>query len=197
MERQAGAAMVASPPQHFSNEQLGLIASLTDVAEEAIAGHYKIGMKEWRHCRYDIRTQRDEAQPPQATEAFAEVSRYECVALPDSRQARRFDLYRIRIYDAAILHALHNRQALHEFEPLLLYILTHELVHVVRFGRMNQAFWVSPKERQAEEARVHKVTHDILRALAFQRLPSILNHYAGFCALPALPARKGLGKAGP
>lgn len=197
MERQAGAAMVASPPQLFSSEQLGLVASLTDVAENAIAAHYKIGLKEWRHCRYDIRTQRDEAQPPQATAAFAEVSRYECVALPESRQARRFDLYRICLYDAAILHALHSRQALDEFEPLMLYILTHELVHVVRFGRMNQAFWVSPKERQAEEARVYKVTHDILRALSFQRLPSILNHYAGFCALPALPARKGLGKASP
>ena len=49
-------------------------------------------------------------------------------------------------------------------EPLLLYILTHELVHVVRFQRAEHLFSAASELRLAEEERVHRITLELLAA---------------------------------
>jgi hypothetical protein len=45
---------------------------------------------------------------------------------------------------------------------LVLYIATHELIHIVRFSKFLQNFHATPDEKQIEEKRVHDKTHDIL-----------------------------------
>ena len=39
---------------------------------------------------------------------------------------------------------------------LVVYIATHELIHIVRFSKFLQNFHASPDEKQAEEKRVHE-----------------------------------------
>ncbi|MEZ4527190.1 MAG: hypothetical protein R2941_14835 [Desulfobacterales bacterium] len=54
--------------------------------------------------------------------------------------------------------------------PFCLYIVTHELIHVVRFCKFLQNFDASPEEKKAEEIRVDRRTHEILSPV---RLPGI------------------------
>ena len=64
-----------------------------------------------------------------------------------------------------------------ELLPFTLYILTHELIHIVRFSKFLQNFNAKPEERIAEESRVHELTHKILRPVRIEGLPEVLNFY--------------------
>jgi hypothetical protein len=61
--------------------------------------------------------------------------------------------------------------------PFILYIITHELIHIVRFSKFLQNFDASAEERMAEEKRVHKFTHDILNPVRLDGVPFVLAFY--------------------
>jgi hypothetical protein len=62
--------------------------------------------------------------------------------------------------------------------PLLVYVFTHELVHIVRFCNFSQRFEVSDmKEREREERIVHATTYNILKNLTLHKLDYILQSY--------------------
>ena len=67
--------------------------------------------------------------------------------------------------------------------PLLVYVFTHELIHIVRFSNFLQRFEVSEKDRELEEKVVHATTHQVLKSLALPRLEYVLHSYerCGFC----------------
>jgi hypothetical protein len=56
---------------------------------------------------------------------------------------------------------------------LVLYIATHELIHIVRFSKFLQNFHASPDEKQAEEKRVHEKTHEILSDTKLCRMSEV------------------------
>jgi len=58
-----------------------------------------------------------------------------------------------------------------------LYIIIHELIHIVRFSKFLQSFDASPEEKLAEEARVHEKTHGILKTIRFSGLTDVLKFY--------------------
>lgn len=58
-----------------------------------------------------------------------------------------------------------------------LYIIIHELIHIVRFSKFLQSFDASSEEKLAEEARVHKKTHEILKTIRFSGLTDVLKFY--------------------
>ena len=62
-------------------------------------------------------------------------------------------------------------------EPLLLYVLTHELIHVVRFGTLLQRIDLPVDQRVREEARVDRTTHRILRRLGDPGMRPVLDNF--------------------
>jgi len=48
----------------------------------------------------------------------------------------------------------------------MLYIATHELVHIIRFNRGDSDFDVSTKAKMLEERRVDSITREILKPAA-------------------------------
>ena len=61
--------------------------------------------------------------------------------------------------------------------PFSLYIITHELIHIVRFSKFLQSFEASDQERMAEEKRVHQRTHEILKPVQLDGLSNVLEYY--------------------
>ena len=60
----------------------------------------------------------------------------------------------------------------------MLYIFTHELIHMVRFARYEAYYYMHPQKRPAEETRVHRKAREILRALAFwPGMPETLSYF--------------------
>jgi len=107
---------------------------------------------------------------------FAQVIRYE--AKRDDRRlgSAIYDFYKICLQDHAILAALNGMPEL-SLSPFSLYIITHELIHIVRFCKFLQNFDASPEERLIEEGRVHASTHDILSALPITGMQPVFEFY--------------------
>ncbi len=156
----------------------------TAIAEDLTGRFYCIPGREWPRYPYEIRTLA-EGPGPEAP-AFADVVRM----VPDPASPRRHglgQLFRIRLRDDAILRAVEERRDGIKLYPLLLYIVTHELVHVVRFGCGFAPYHASEHRRWKEEERVHTITRGVLRPVADASLRRVLELYGDEPAVPALP----------
>jgi hypothetical protein len=157
---------------YFHGQHKELLKEAVVIAEEMTSDFFKLSPSHWRRARYDISTlealKREEISP----HALALVAKYD--GRPQDRHlpSAGFDFYRICLQDHNILKALELRGDLSIF-PLLTYILTHELVHIVRFSQFLARFEALERERLQEEERVHRLTQKILAPLNFIALPRI------------------------
>ena len=128
-------------------------------AEDLTSRFYCIPGREWPRFPYDISTLSQGPGPERPV--FADVVRLVRRETADARGSGD-ELYRIRLRDDQILAAVGERcEALF---PLLLYVLTHELVHVVRFRSGLAAYEIDdPLVRGREELRVHTITRKVLQ----------------------------------
>ena len=86
------------------------------------------------------------------------------------------DYYKICLQDHVILKALSREKKLPLY-PLAAYIVTHELIHVVRFSKFLQSFLVTAEEQEKEEALVHTLTFELLRGVKISHLDYVLGIY--------------------
>ncbi|MDD3580847.1 MAG: hypothetical protein PHW74_07490 [Desulfobacca sp.] len=147
------------------------------IAEEVTSDFYKLSRNQWRQTPYDILTLEELRQPEISTHALALVAKYNCCRPGRVLKSAHFDLYRICLQDHNILRKLAQSEKF-SLLPLLLYIVTHELVHVVRFGHFLQLFEVPETDKAKEEARVHQLTQQILAPLRMPRLDEVLLYYS-------------------
>jgi hypothetical protein len=108
---------------------------------------------------------------------FAQVIRYEGRKTDADLKSVSFDFYKICLQDHAILETLDQSPALRLF-PFSLYIITHELIHIVRFTKFLQRFVATDEERHAEEVRVHDKTHAILTPVSIPGMDAVFRFYA-------------------
>jgi hypothetical protein len=80
----------------------------------------------------------------------------------------------ILLQDPNILRAL-LRSRSHDLWTLALFVLTHELVHIVRFRSFQVDLFTPETERQGEEDLVHEITGEILSGVA--SIDSLLEMY--------------------
>jgi len=160
----------------FNPEQLSIVTHAVGIAEELVSNYYKMSASQWLRPKYDVKTLADLAPPEIVDGPFAQIIRYQGQPKAASLSSSTYDFYKICLQDHAILTALRQNPGL----PLLafaLYIITHELIHIVRFSKFLQGFDASADERLAEEQRVHARTHDILIGLKLPGLPDVLIFY--------------------
>jgi hypothetical protein len=150
--------------QYFCLQHREPLAEALVVAEEMTSDYFKLTSRHWLAARYDISTLAHLREEEISSHALALVAKYD--GCPEGRMLRSsaFDFYRICLQDHNILKTLAARKDLNLF-PFLCYILTHELVHIVRFSRFEARFDTSAKEKYQEETRVHQLTWKILAPL--------------------------------
>ena len=160
----------------FTPEQIRTINIAVDMAEELVSNHYKMSANQWLHPKYDIKTQADLAPNEIISGPFAQIIRYKGQRENASLESSTYDFYKICLQDHAILSALKKCRDLKLF-PFVLYIVTHELIHILRFTKFQQNFEASPEEMMAEEALVHAITHGILYEVNVSGMKNVLMFY--------------------
>jgi len=171
----APAAMKARR-RRFTAKQLATVTHAVGIAEELVSNHYKMSASQWLRPKYDVKTLAD-LEPTEIVEGpFAQIIRYQGQPKAASLTSATYDFYKICLQDHAILSALRRNPDL-QLLPFVLYIITHELIHIVRFSKFLQGFDASTEERQAEEQRVHARTHDVLLGLKLPGLADVLHFY--------------------
>lgn len=160
----------------FNNSELENVCEALSIAEDKTGNYYKFSFGQWKRHRYDIKTlsnlSRDEIVP----DVFALLNKKARRVRGYESKSKNRDFYFICLQDNRILHAV-KRDPETKLLPLLVYVLTHELVHVVRFCNFEQRFEIAVKEREKEEKIVHETTYDILKNLSLPNLSYILDFY--------------------
>jgi len=117
---------------------------------------------------YDLLTQMDHGWEPLPELMLARVR---CLQRISIRQP--FDFYRIELNDRSILAAAERENLLGDLYPFFVYILTHEMVHLVRLSSILDS---TPFD-ELEEHRVQDIARRILTgASSFQ---PVLDRFCG------------------
>jgi len=161
-------------PRAFTPAQTLVLDRAWLLARSLVAEDFKLDFEDFQTWPVDIR-RFPELTPEERTEGvFAQLFRY---FRPGPVVAGgRPDYYRICLYDPEILRAVDDEPGL-DLEPLLIYVLTHEFIHVARFARFMGLFEAGAESRRAEEEIVHRETFRLLSKVSRPGLDLVLDLY--------------------
>lgn len=162
--------------EKFDSDQIKTVNNSVAMAEELVSNFYKLSASQWLRQKYDVKTLADLCPDEIVYGPFAQIIRYKGQRKNTSLGSSTYDFYKICLQDHSILSALKKSPRIKLF-PFILYIVTHELIHIVRFSKFLQNFDASPEEKMEEEIRVHENTHEILRTIQVSRLADVLKFY--------------------
>ena len=160
----------------FGSEEIKIINNAVAMAEELVSNYYKMSASQWLGPRYDVKTLAELKPEEKIDGPFAQIIRYKGRRKNTSLGSASYDFYQICLQDHTIRVTLEESDGIELF-PFALYIITHELIHIVRFSKFLQSFEASESERMAEEMRVHRRTHDILKSVQVKGLKRVLEYY--------------------
>lgn len=148
----------------FSLLQRNLLIQALQEAEERTTKYYCIPPFRWDNLRYDLLTQKDHGWEPIPDATLARVR-----CLQRIGETPSFDFYRIELNDPSILAAAERERLIRNLYPFFLYILTHEMVHMVRLSSILDTTSPPPLHVvESEEERVQNISRSILTELSFQ-----------------------------
>ena len=160
----------------FGPDQLETVNNAVAMAEELVSNNYKMSASQWLGPRYDVKTLAG-LKPEEVIDGpFAQIIRYKGQRKNTSLGSATYDFYKICLQDHTIQSTIEQTREIQLF-PFSLYIIAHELIHIVRFSKFLQNFEASAEERMAEERRVHQRTHEILQPVQIHGLKNVLDFY--------------------
>ena len=162
--------------EKFNTDQIRIVNDSVAMAEELASNFYKMSASQWLHRKYDVKTLADLCPEEIVRGPFAQIIRYKGQRKDTSLGSSTYDFYKICIQDHSILSTLKKSSSIKLF-PFTLYIMVHELIHIVRFSKFLQSFDALLEEKMAEETRVHKKTHEILSKVRITGLADVLKFY--------------------
>lgn len=139
----------------FSPPQRSMAIEAMGEAEELTTGYYCIPPFRWQRYPYDLLTRADNEWQCLPESVFASVQCLQRIV-----RGQPSDFYRIQLNDQSILTAV-QREHLIDLYPFLVYILTHEMVHLVRLTNILDDY-VSAASDASEENRVQLISGRIL-----------------------------------
>ncbi len=160
----------------FNAVQIKTINSAVAMAEELVSNFYKMSASQWLGRKYDVKTLTDLDRNEIIHGPFAQIIRYKGQRDNTTLGTSTYDFYKICLQDHSILLAMEQSPQVHLF-PFILYIVTHELIHIIRFSKFFQQFEASAEEKITEERWVHKNTHEILNNVQISDIKDVFNFY--------------------
>ena len=160
----------------FSAQQIKIVNQTVSLAEELVSNYYKMSASQWLRPKYDVKTLVDLTPEEIVYGPFAQIVRYEGHQKDTVLGSRVFDYYKICLQDHSIHAVLRDSPSMSLF-PFCLYIITHELIHIVRFSKFLQSFDASPQEKLTEEKRVHENTHKLLQQIKIAGMSAVFEFY--------------------
>ena len=160
----------------FNPIQINIINNSVQLAEELVSNSYKLSSNQWLRKKYDVRTLADLLSDEIVHGPFAQILHYKARPKNSALESKSYDFYKICLQDHSILSVVNQFPDIQLF-PFSLYIIIHELVHIVRFIKFLQNFHASAEEKMDEEKRVHRKTREILKNINIMGLKDVLDFY--------------------
>lgn len=144
----------------FSPGQMRMVGVARKRAASLVSDYYRVAPREWLQMPYEVKTLRSLDSSEVTDAALAQTVCYSFKREVGLVVVKEGDLFRICLQDHRILRTA--REAQLGLKTLLTYVLTHELVHVVRFGQRLQSIDLPEELRSHEERMVERTTRTIL-----------------------------------
>lgn len=159
----------------FSRNQRMLVNRAMTEAETCTARYYCIPPHRFENIPYDLLTREDEGWDPLPEAVLAQTRKLNGVT------ARRtpYEFFRIQLNDPSILSAASRENLGDHLYPFFVYILTHEMVHLVRLSTILEDKTV-PECPEKEELRVQQISRQVLARTGSGSLAPVFDR---FCAL--------------
>lgn len=162
----------------FKESSLKTVSEALDIAEDEAGDFYKFSVGQWKRHHYDVKTLRTLTDDEISFFGFALLNKYTVAADHYDLKRKNRDFYRICLQDHHIIKAVERDKNL-TLLSLLVYIFTHELVHIIRFCNFFQRFEITGKGKEDEEKLVHATTYEILKDISLPKMDYILESYKG------------------
>jgi hypothetical protein len=159
---------------YFNNSQISIASKAFVHAEKMAARYYRLSEVDLRNLRYDIKTLAQLEEHEVSESAFAHLCRYRFQNNKRSGTLGDFYFYRICLQDNRIIDAVNRTGSFIRLSSLMLYIATHELVHVIRFDAGEGRFDATPEEKDQEEQHVHAITRQMLSPIIYPDMKIVL-----------------------
>ncbi len=164
--------------RQFSELELLTVDEAAKVSEELVNNYFKMSSGRWLKNRYDIKTAKDLAFHEQVYGPVAQVIKYEARKKEVPLGSSSFNLYKVCVQDDAVLSTVEGKGDM-SLDSFLVYVITHELVHVVRFSKYQQRY-ENKNEADVtmdEEKKVHLLTHSILNSTSISGIGKVFEFY--------------------
>lgn len=146
----------------FTGSDRSTIKRAGVLAETLTERYFDLPKDDWKRYPYGILTRKEVGRALYQADVFASVITFSNPTKTDSADGDRN--YGIILQDPNILRAL-LRSHQHDLWTLGLFVLTHELIHIVRFRRYGVDFFASAHDRDREEHVVQGITGEVLKGV--------------------------------
>jgi hypothetical protein len=163
--------------KQFKPSQIKVIDQAVSLAEELVCNYFKMSATQWLRHRYDVKTCAELSEHEVVDGPFAQIVRYSGRKEGDLLCSSTYDFYKICLQDEAVLSAIEKHPEMKLF-AFILYVVVHELIHIVRFAKFFQNFNALPEEREIEEERVHRMTREVLSRHDIEGIPEVMRVYS-------------------
>lgn len=162
----------------FGSSEISLVNTIFGQAEKLAVTHFRLNSDSFRTNKYEVQTLARLNDKEINERAFAQLCRYYCQKDGNADHPDNFYFFRICLQDDRILDAVKRGGSFIKLTPLLLYIATHELVHVIRFNNGESDFDAPLEEKKNEEDKVHSITRTILKPLGKKDIDLVLECFS-------------------
>jgi hypothetical protein len=169
--------LASAEPWVFSLTHRKMLIRAVDQAEAHTAEYYCIPPRGWQRLRYDLITRSDHEWEPIPESALARIQRLQQIS---ARRRESSSFFRIQLNDSSILSAARRENLESDLYPFFVYILTHEMVHMVRLGTILDEGEFSV-DVDSEEDRVDRISRQILSGAAGVSLSPVLEKFRKPC----------------
>ncbi len=143
----------------FTGSDIITVRRAASLAEKLTGDYFWLAPDEWTRNPYRMLTVKEVGKRVCPDEVFARVVQFKDLSSKSKPSAG--SEFAIILQDPAILRALLRSKAC-DLWTLALFIMTHELTHIVRFRRSGVDFFATSKQREEEETIVYDITRKIL-----------------------------------
>jgi len=160
----------------FDKKQCHCVGEVLEIAETLVANDFQVDLEDAERFPYDLQTLENLRHQEKTRRALAQVCKYEYQNKKTLLCEGGKEFYRICLQDDKILKTVRAEgQSL--LKPLLLYVVTHELIHVIRFSMEPKKFYLHSREKRIEERDVHCKTYELLRSFRDPQVDLLLERY--------------------
>ncbi len=162
---------------YFLPEHMDILDRSAVIAEEITSDFFAFSSSHWARHPYEIKTLREAGNVDFPHRTYAHLMRYDSPVSAKVSGSASYELYHICLHDHNILEETGGLQE--KLLPFMVYVLSHELVHIARFSRHHCN--LLSDEKNSEEEIVHSITHRMLDGVPVTGIDMVLERFSHHC----------------